>query len=350
MSPDLGALLRADTPFIDLRSPGEFAAGAVPCAVNLPLLTDVERARVGKTYKDAGQGAAIRLGHSLVEGKTKAERLSRWQDFITGHPQAWLYCWRGGLRSETVQTWLAESGIHIPRVAGGFKALRHHCLETLARAPEAQREWLVLGGKTGSGKTQLLQTISWSIDLEGLANHRGSAFGARTTEQPAPIGFENALAVAYIKHQHPRLLLEDESRLIGRMAIPPAWHARMQRSPLLILEVDKAIRCANICREYIDEPLAAGTAASALFDHYHRAIDKIRRRLGGQRTSAIHQELRRGFETGAHEAWVMRLLEWYYDPMYDYQLGKKRTRVIAEGDRQDLAVLLEELGTNSACS
>lgn len=348
MSADLGALLQAETPFIDLRSPGEFAAGAVPGAVNLPLLTDAERARVGKAYKEAGQTAAIRLGHSLVGGETKAARLALWQDFLTRHPQAWLYCWRGGLRSEIVQSWLAGSGFPTPRVEGGFKALRHLCLETLTRAPE-EREWLVLGGKTGSGKTELLQTISWSIDLEGIANHRGSAFGARATEQPAPIGFENALAVAYLKHRHGRLLLEDESRLIGRRAVPPVWHARMQRSPLLILEVDQAVRCANICREYIVEPLAAGTEPSALFDHYRGAIEKIRKRLGGQRTSAIQSALNRGFETGEHEAWVMSLLEWYYDPMYDYQLAKKRARVIAQGDRQTLAELLEELGEDSTC-
>ena len=342
MIADLDALLRASTAFIDLRSPGEFALGAVPHAVNLPLLTDTERASIGLTYREAGQAAAIELGEKLVRGSVREQRLNGWQEHLQEHPDAWLYCWRGGLRSQIAQEWLAQAGLKIPRVPGGFKALRHLCLDALAAAP-GQKDWFVLAGRTGSGKTELLRTIAWSIDLEGLANHRGSAFGARTSVQPTPVAFENALAATFLKHNSSRVLLEDESRTIGRLAVPPAWHERMQRSPLLILDVDLETRCLNIRREYIDQALAGGIKESALLARYLGAVQRIRRRLGGQRAAEVTGVLGRSFDNGDHRAWIARLLEWYYDPMYDYQLENKLGRIVAQGRRRELETLIDEL-------
>ena len=346
MTVDLAALLRAGAAFIDLRSPGEYAAGAVPGAVNLPLLTDQERARIGLTYRESGQAAAIALGEELVSGSVREQRLMQWQEFVLTRPDAWLYCWRGGLRSQIAQVWLANAGVEVPKVAGGFKALRHVCLDTLAAAP-GEKDWYVLAGRTGSGKTELLRGVSWSIDLEGLANHRGSAFGARHSAQPPPVGFENALAVAFLRHGDPRLLLEDESRTIGRLAVPPAWHERMQKSPLLILEVDLDTRCENIRREYVDGALAHGASVESLSARYQSAVQRIRRRLGGQRTAEVAAAVRRGFEHGDHIGWISRLLEWYYDPMYDFQLEKKQGRVLVQGSRTDLESLIEELPATS---
>ncbi len=328
---NLKALLAAGGPFIDLRSPREFAGGAVPGAVNLPLLNDHERQQVGTTYRRQGRDAAIALGEALVSGETREARLAGWLAFAAEHPDAWLYCWRGGLRSETVQRWLAGRGADLPRVPGGFKALRRCCLEALESAP-GTRPWLVLGGRTGTGKTELLKRIPGHIDLEGLANHRGSAFGAAVTPQPPPVAFENALAVAWLRHTEPRVLLEDESRTIGRLAIPPGWHEAMQQAPLVILEAERSHRARRIAREYVWEPLAAGMAASTLHQRLQRSLERIRRRLGGRRHAEVRTALERGFETGRHEAWIERLLAWYYDPMYDYQLESKRGRVVFRGD------------------
>lgn len=339
---ELVALIRDAVPLIDLRAPAEFARGAMPNATNLPLLSDGERGQVGRTYKAQGQTAAIALGERLVSGAAREARLTAWRAFIETHPGAWLYCWRGGLRSATVQTWLRAEGIDVPRVPGGFKALRGLCLEILDAAVTRKR-WLVLGGRTGSGKTLLLQRTPASIDLEGFANHRGSAFGALPTPQPTLVDFENMLAQAFLRHEPEVLLLEDESRTIGRLAIPQSWHEKMQRAGLLILEADLEARSNNIRREYVDEALAAGVSAEALYQRFDAALDRIARRLGGARHKAVKAELRRSFEHGDHSGWIEQLLVWYYDPMYDYQLSRKQDRVLISGDADTLLEYLRAI-------
>ena len=329
---ELDQLLARHGPFIDLRAPGEFLTGAVPGAVNLPILSDDERHQVGLTYKETGQAAAIELGNSLVSGPVREERLAAWLSFIEIHPDAWLYCWRGGLRSETAQSWLADAGVSIHRVPGGFKALRRRCLQLLDSAPDA-KPWLVLGGRTGTGKTVVLNEVQGSIDLEGLANHRGSAFGAALSAQPTPVSFENALAVDWLTHNHRYLLLEDESRTIGRLAVPPNWHEKMQIAPVVILEADLDTRAAHIAAEYVDEPLAAGMTEVELAGRLRGSLDRIQRRLGGLRHKQVSEQLDRGFQTGEHSVWIQSLLSWYYDPMYDYQLKKKERRIVFRGDR-----------------
>ncbi|MCZ6644007.1 MAG: tRNA 2-selenouridine(34) synthase MnmH [Gammaproteobacteria bacterium] len=327
--------------FIDLRAPAEFARGALPGAVNLPLLTDSERAEVGIAYKNRGQQAAVDVGHRLVGETQRKLRTAQWREHANTHPDCWLYCWRGGMRSEIAQSWLAQSGLDIPRVAGGFKALRQACLDVLANAPKTKR-WLVLAGRTGSGKTKLLREFETGIDLEGLAHHRGSAFGARSEPQPMPVDFENRLAVAFVNHSHGVVLLEDESRNIGRLALPETWHEKMQQAPLVVVDVTIEERVENIQREYVLEPLSDGVSVEELETRYRDALNRIERRLGGLRHREVREKLQQGFATGKHEGWIERLLSWYYDPMYDYQLEKKLTRVIARGDTSAIRKLIAD--------
>ena len=223
---------------------------------------------------------------------------------------------------------------------GGFKALRHRCLALLDEAPGSV-PWIILGGRTGTGKTLVLNRIAGSIDLEGLANHRGSAFGAASTPQPTPVSFENALAVAWLNHRHPFLLLEDESRTIGRLALPERWHGAMHQAPLVILESGMADRVAHIAAEYVAEPLAAGLSEDELAGRLGDGLDRIRRRLGGVRHRTVQALMEAGFRTGDHGAWIERLLTWYYDPMYDYQLEKKSDRVIFRGEAGSVTGFLE---------
>ncbi len=340
MSAELLALLRCNTPFLDLRAPVECARGTVPGAVNLPLLTDAERERIGITYKQQGHDAAVKVGHRLVSGEVRAARVESWVEFARANPDAWMFCWRGGERSAIAQQWLADAGLHLPRVAGGFKALRQTCLALLARAPDDRKPWVILSGRTGSGKTELLQTLPNAIDLEGLARHRGSAFGARNELQPPPVTFENLLAVAWLQQQHSTLVLEDESRTIGRLALPETWHQRMQQSSVVVLETPFEARCAKIVREYVDEPLAAGIDPTTLQARYTDALRRIERRLGGLRRAQIQAALNAGFAAGRHEHWVGLLLEWYYDPMYDHQLADKRARVQMQGTADAVSAFL----------
>ena len=330
MTPD--ALLAENVPLIDIRAPAEFAQGAFPASVNLPLLTDAERHEVGLTYGKDGQDAALARGHELVSGTVRAERTRAWARFAESHCGCWLYCWRGGLRSRIAQSWLEKEGIAVPRVAGGYKTLRRACLATLEGAAGDSKRWLVLAGRTGSGKTRVASGLANAIDLEGLANHRGSAFGALPGGQPTPIAFENALAVAYLKHDAPTLILEDESRTIGRLALPAAWHERMGAAPLALLEATTEERIRNIGSEYVEQPLAGGVSPEDLHGRLAESLDRIRKRLGGDRHARIRAALDEGFGNGGHEQWIRLLLEWYYDPMYDYQLASKRRRIVFRGN------------------
>ena len=197
---ELLALLRSGTPGIDFRAPAEYAKGHLPHSINLPILDDEQRREVGRTYRLQGPEAARKLGHKRVSGSLREARIQSWITQLKAAPNTYCYCWRGGERSQIAAAWLAEAGFAPLRVPGGYKALRHLCLATLVQFAEQQAcQWQLLGGRTGSGKTDLLKRVPWAIDLEGLANHRGSAFGRQASPQPALASFENALAAGGAK-------------------------------------------------------------------------------------------------------------------------------------------------------
>ncbi len=339
-------MLRAAAPLIDLRAPGEFARGTIPGAVNLPLLDDAERHQVGATYADRGSEAALALGHRLVSGATRAARLDAWQRFASTHPGTVLFCWRGGQRSSIVQRWLAERGCHVPRIAGGFKALRRFLLESIedAGARYSGGGLMLVGGRTGTGKTHLLKSFTRHLDLEGCANHRGSTFGRRATPQPAPIDFEHRIALALLRLGGGPLLVEDESRTIGRLGLPEALYRAMQGAPLVVVTASREQRIDAIVRDYIEDGLAefnaeyAGDGFEAFAAGLISALDRIERRLGGQRHHELRRILkdcldrqRRGAAAQVHRAWIGPLLDAYYDPMYDYQIAAKAARIRFRG-------------------
>ena len=344
----LRSLLLNNTPLMDVRAPSEYVRGAFPCAENLPLLEDAERQRIGTCYKQEGQDAAIALGHRLVQGPIKQARLERWQAWLQAHPGAWLYCFRGGLRSAIVQQWLAEAGTPCPRVPGGYKAMREFLMETIEQASH-NRPLLVIAGATGCAKTHLLRQLPDGVDLEGHARHRGSAFGAMLGGQPSQIDFENSLAIDLL-HQEQRqgsgrLVLEDESHAIGSLSVPFVLYSAMKQAPIALIEEPLDVRADTILNDYIRSNLAdferadPELAFSRFAQYLLGSLDRITRRLGGER----HVELRRLMEdalvvqerTGAtqgHRDWIMRLLAEYYDPMYRHQLAKRLDRVIFRGN------------------
>lgn len=343
-------LLRDDTPLLDVRAPVEFHKGAFPAAHNIALLNDEERAQVGTMYKQAGQDAAIALGHRLVAGHDKTQRLQAWTQWLQAHPGAWLYCFRGGLRSRTVQAWLGEAGIDCPRIPGGYKAMRQALIDTIEAAPQ-QHNLVVVAGPTGSGKTHLLNALPDSVDLEGLAHHRGSAFGTQLGGQPTQINFENALAVRLLKlrreHTCP-LFVEDESRAIGSLSLPPTLHNAMKSSPIALIEEDLEFRTQTILNDYIGDNSQQFLAADPEhgLEHFYEyllgSLAKIQRRLGGERYSVIQDlmedalsEQMNGEGNEAHALWIRRLLTDYYDPMYAYQLGKNLGRIAFRGNSRE---------------
>ena len=244
-------LIKNKIPFIDVRAPSEFILGAVPTSKNLPILSNNERTEVGKMYKENGNEAAIEKGYSLVYGKIIDKRISIWIKLVVKHHQAQMYWARGGQRSKIAQNWLKEIGVDIDIVEGGFKALRNTCIEVLDSASSDNKEWIIIAGKTGSGKTKMIKQISNSIDLEGLANHRGSAFGGFETLQPTPVNFENNLAYQYLNISSNKVFIEDESKTIGRLVIPKKFFNKMNSSTLVLIQEPIENRIKNIYHEYV---------------------------------------------------------------------------------------------------
>jgi tRNA 2-selenouridine synthase len=358
---DFRRLFLEGTPLLDVRAPVEFAQGAFPHTENLPLIDDAEREEIGIRYKKLGQDAAIERGHELVQGEKKAARVAAWKAFAEQHPDGVLYCFRGGMRSKISQQWLyEETGILYPRVKGGYKALRRFLideLETSAREVNA----IVLGGRTGVGKTLLLHHLLPMVDLEGLAWHRGSAFGPHATPQPRQIAFENALSIELLKIRaagNPAFVVEDEHRNVGSCFIPDGIRDRFRDSPLVVLEASLEERVANTHEEYIHEALAEHVALYGEEQGFEKwaeyllgSMDKIKKRLGGVRHAELRKVLaaaievqRRTGNDAQHRAWIGELLGGYYDPMYDYQISQNEKQIAFIGDRQAVIDYLNEHG------
>ena len=349
-------LFLQDTPFLDVRAEAEFCAGAFPSSTNIPILNDEERHQVGICYKEHGPDAAETLGHQLVSGEVRETRLKQWIAFLKENPGAHLYCWRGGKRSKIACEWLNAAGYDVPRIDGGYKYLRNVLLAQFQSLPEI----VVVSGNTGVGKTDLILKVENSIDLEGRANHRGSAFGKRVVPQPSQVDFENSVAIDLIrKRPAPFFVLEDESRLIGRIQIPHELKSAMDASPVVVLNEPLEQRIERIRRDYIisqyDElcELNPDGAIELLSEQLLSATDAIRRRLGG----VHHQEVRKLVENAltqhakgdldAHRHWIGFLLSNYYDPMYNYQMDKKKERVVFAGDRKEVIDWLNDKTANS---
>ncbi|MBU0937577.1 MAG: tRNA 2-selenouridine(34) synthase MnmH [Gammaproteobacteria bacterium] len=348
-----------DRPMMDTRAPVEFVKGAFPGVVNLPLMTDDERQRVGTCYKQQGQQAAIVLGHELVSGAIKAERVEQWEQFARANPDGYLYCFRGGLRSQIVQQWLHEAGVDYPRVGGGYKAMRTFLLNTLEQAT-AECDFVLLGGMTGTGKTEVLGQLRNALDLEGHANHRGSSFGKRATGQPSNIDFENRLAVDLLKKRAlaiEQFVLEDESRMIGSCALPLALHKGMQTMPMVWLEDSLAGRVERILKDYVVDLCAEfvelfGENGYTLFaERLTQSLDNIHKRLGGERFQRLQQILQEALQEQArsgsvdlHRGWIEGLLREYYDPMYAFQREKKGARIEFAGEQAAVLEYLRERG------
>jgi len=349
---DYGQLFIQDTPLLDVRAPVEFVKGAFPNATNIPLLDDQQRETIGKRYKSAGQDEAIRLGLELATDEIRAQRLDAWGSFCEANPEGFLYCFRGGLRSRTAQQWLRQQGIDYPLVQGGFKAMRRFLIDELEESARSLR-LVCVSGLTGVGKTRVLKQTRHHVDLEGLANHRGSAFGRDVRDvQPAVIDWENRVSIELLRHRHAfpdrPLLVEDEGRRIGRIGVPDCLYELMLKAPRAILTVDTETRIRLISEDYIlhswpQFQQVHGVSAESEFSRY--VLDnlaRIQKRLVGER----YQQVRSSFESGlghffasgevsTFNAGIRILLEQYYDPMYRYQIERKQPEIVFEGPESE---------------
>jgi tRNA 2-selenouridine synthase len=312
-------------PVADVRSPSEFEQGHIPGAVNIPLFDDKERASVGTKYKKEGRLSAILEGLKnagpLLEFKLEqALKLAKEGKLL-------VHCWRGGMRSESM-AWLFSLGdINVFVLEGGYKSYRRYLLEKLSE----KRKMIILGGMTGSSKSHILRNLGSAghqvLDLEKLANHKGSAFGALgqppqpTTEQFANLLFKESI----LSDTGEPCWIEDESRNIGSVFLPDQFYLNMQDSPVIVLVMDIKTRLPRLMEEYSKYPPESLKAS----------ILKINKRLGGDNTRDAIAAL----ETG-NIARAIEISLNYYDKAYLFGLTKKENKNIirVETDTDDIEV------------
>ncbi len=297
----------------DVRSPSEFKFGHIPGAVNIPLFDDKEREAVGTKFKKEGRLPAIIEGLKHA-GPLLVSKLEQGLK-ISNNGNLLVHCWRGGMRSEAM-TWLFSLGdVEVKVLDGGYKSYRRYILESLSE----KRKIIVLGGMTGSGKTHILRYLKSSgeqvLDLERLANHKGSAFGALgQPPQPTTEQFANLLFNDWKKldSEFP-FWVEDESQNIGSVFMPDTFYLNMQETPSIVLVMDVRTRLPRLMEEYSTYPPESLNAS----------VLKISKRLGGNKTrDAIN-----AVETGDF-AKAIEIVLYYYDKAYMFGLKKKNNKNI----------------------
>lgn len=293
---------RSGRVIIDVRTPAEYEQGHIPGAFNMPIFSNEERAEIGTLYKQVSRMDAFKRGLEVV-----GPRLTTFVELaqeLAPDRSVGIHCWRGGQRSSSIAQLLAYSGFEVSVLEGGYKAFRNHLREFFDSEPY---KIVVLGGKTGSGKTEILGHLRREgeqvIDLEAKANHKGSAFGALGQEpQPSVEHFENELFHELKSLDlSRRIWVENESRSIGRVFIPQGFWDNMKSSPLVHIEVPFEIRVQRLMAEYASFPK----------EKLLEALHKIERRMGPQNMKAAEEachsdDLQTATELALH----------YYDKAY----------------------------------
>ncbi len=309
--------LSESTPMVDVRSPAEFAKGHIPGAINIPIFSNDERAAVGTAYKQQGKDEAVQLGLEYVGPKLKdfAAKASS----IAVNKEILLYCWRGGMRSGSM-AWLFQTiGLKPKLLQKGYKAYRRHAKSMLSQASQL----IILSGSTGTGKTDILKQLKAAgeqmIDLEGLAHHKGSAFGTIGQEEQLPNEqFENNLYHDWKDLDLDKTIwVEDESAIIGRNYIPRELFDCMRQAPVIKIDLDINIRIKRLVNEY------TGVAKDLLVT----TIGRIQKRLDPVEAKLAIAAIAAGNYADAI-AYVLK----YYDKAYNFGLAKRDPSSIFELD------------------
>ena len=340
-APDSLAALRGAgfDDIIDVRAPSEFAEDRVPGAINLPVLDDDERARVGTIYVRQSAFLARKIGAALV-ARNAARHI---EGPLSGHDGGWrplVYCWRGGQRSNSFASILSQIGWRVAVLEGGYQSYRRLVKDALYDSAVLARV-VLLDGYTGTAKTAILQAAGRAgaqvIDLEGLANHRGSLFGS-VGDQPAQKGFESALAQAITTLDPERpVLVEAESSKVGERVVPPALWAAMRAARRITVEAAPDVRARYLTHAYAD--IVADP------DRLDGVLTSLTRMQGHARVT----EWRELAQKGAFQALAADLMRQHYDPRYAKQRDRDETGRIAtlRADRLDPAEI-ESLGARIA--
>ncbi len=315
---DLGKLHFDD--IIDVRSPSEFADDHVPEAINLPVLDDEERALVGTEYKQVSPFTARKRGAALVF-RNAADHIEK---HLADRDGAWrplVYCWRGGQRSGAFAWMLKEIGWRAETIEGGYKSFRRLVVRALYDDPLPNKV-VLLAGYTGTAKTEVLHHLSGlgvqTIDLEGIANHRGSLLGDMDVPQPSQKLFETRVTTALARLDPSKpVLVEAESSKIGQLSLPPSLWAAMCDAPIIALEAPLEARAVYLSRAYTD-----------ILSDKPRLLEKLdvlRRHRGHAVVDGWHVLSASGDDVALCRA----LAEEHYDPAYDSSNGRLESRIAA---------------------
>lgn len=302
-----------DLPVIDVRTPAEFSDGHISGAINIPIFSNEERAVVGTKYKQESRDTAIAQALEYIAEKTD-QYLDELQK-LTHSQEICIYCWRGGFRSEGMGHLFQTAGKKMFRLQGGYKAYRNFVLDSFKQ----KYKLIVIGGMTGSGKTEILEEIGKTneqmLDLEGLANHKGSAFGALgQDDQPTTQQFENDLAAQLnIFNFEQNIWLEDESRMIGKIKIPDDLFSKIRTTIVIKIEVSKDNRINRLVKDY------ANFSKTDLIN----SINNISRRLGGLNTKLAIEAIEKEDYYIATD-----IILDYYDKTYTYGLEKREGQTV----------------------
>ncbi len=302
-------------PIIDVRTPAEFEHAHIPGAYNIPLFSDEERAQIGTTYKKRGKEQAVELGLKLVG--TKLYDFVHQAKKTAKNKKLLVHCWRGGMRSASMAWLFQTSGLQVNTLAGGYKSYRRHVKSFFAQ----KFNLIVLGGMTGSGKTEILEAMENTgvqiINLEKIARHKGSAFGALGQEkQTSTEQFENNLfeASKQLDAKKP-VWIEDESQAIGYVRVPEELYTQIRNSPIIKINIPRKKRIAFLLEEY----------GNFEAEQLKSSILKIQKRLGGLKT----QEALKAIDNGDLETVADISLD-YYDKAYNYGISKRADNSVFE--------------------
>ena len=293
---------------VDVRAPIEFLKGHISNAINIPLFEDSERAEIGTLFKQQGKDTAVTRGLEIVSPKM-VSFVNQVKD-LSKTKKVFVYCFRGGMRSNSFAWLMNTSGLEAKLLKGGYKVYRNHVLHSF----EEQKKLVLLGGKTGSGKTDVIKQLArlsyQTIDLEALAHHKGSAFGAiNESKQHAQQNFEHSLYEAFKNLDDSQLIvLEDESKNIGFNKLPhPLW-LQMKEATIIKLEIPLELRIQKLVEDY----------TTVHIEELKACVLKISQQLGSLNTKLCLQHLA---ENNLHD--VARLSLLYYDKAYSFMYEHK---------------------------
>ena len=298
---------------IDVRAPIEFFKGHISSAINIPLFEDIERAEIGTLYKQQGKDIAVSRGLEIVSPKMVS--FVNEVKSLTKNKKVFVYCFRGGMRSNSFAWLMNTAGLDAKILRGGYKAFRNNVLKYI----ELEKKLILLGGNTGSGKTDVLKQLMLSqyqvIDLEGLANHKGSAFGSINEKKQNPQQiFENTLYEQFSNmNEELPIILEDESQSIGYNKIPHGLWLQMKKAIIIKLNIPFEVRVNKLVFDYTTVDINALKAC----------VVKISQQLGTLNTKLCLQYLDNG-----NLADVARLSLLYYDKTYNYNYDKNTEQQI----------------------